>query len=1096
MTTWPGLYRNGLTPWMLDVFASSEMELTVRSGDDSNYYTVWLDGGDGKKKITIPQAQHGDTLCYVRGVYTSTSQFNWQGFWAYVYDCGSDAVNYLDTDLATPWVRSGTSTIITLKSTATVGASVMALFVYETTQTLTGITFLNNYPCNYKCYGGPYPSEMSEPSISEGKYSAAVDSDITFVLACIEAKRTIDDDYCYSIAKVMINKLRHYDATTVLSYKDGINYTEESTNPGWYYAVGDPKPTFLVVENPTDSTDKVLKITSNASTYSIAGKLWDFTLASGNNFVMDFKGNADSELYKVEICNDSGAADTIDKRFYYVFRDQSTSWQLKSFPIQYFRSKKNVVYSDLESPSWGQYKGTTAITTYSDEELEIDLNTSAESYLKHYKCRRLTWDFTLCLPGDEYAGTYVTITNPDILSTSYSNVNFHLITQLTPPVFPILLRVIVRDVNSRQFYKDVTVASGAERITVNFADMAYYTGGSGSGALVHPIDQVFVEAKVLPVRGTIFIWDVKFGSHDLLPDYNISLWQLRLPTGSKIIHVDDIGFDKVLVDQYQGTPFFSYQWTGTWEDTWQGPTYTAYVMPAAYYLMGYTADALTQIDFIKDAQNEYYNWYNGTYGVAAGPVLPVHTRLRPENASYGDLDSWTWNSPNFDTHWAGYQYRAFMQAAHYYYLTGNSDAYTYCVNWINWIDAQTIEDPAYPAAPKGYKPPSYFKQWPTSAPLWTNDDYSPDYHGLIIQACIFLYWRSGNAKALTWYRRLLDDLITNRVAVNGSYVQTGTGLTYAFHQAEVGKAIGMLINGRYGGVVNYTLTATAGDITAFENLYDYFYNNRGSAKPCALSNDWLPLHQRETKTYGDNEKKWVVDDASLSEGIANCMIFALDYRRHDPTAYGKKWFNRLKEYLYNTTIGAITFDDATEEEILPVEQAARPADAIFHADSYYYYNSTATSEVSGLWHLNGVAVIVIADDSTYYDRTVSNGKIEIDVPARRILIGKKYTGMIKTSPRKDEESKKGQIRRVISLVANIYNSGKFKFGEGEDISNLDEVYFKDGDVWDLDNELQSGHVIDSGFPGRYNRTGQVTIVQDTAKPLLINAIIETGEYST
>ena len=81
-------------------------------------------------------------------------------------------------------------------------------------------------------------------------------------------------------------------------------------------------------------------------------------------------------------------------------------------------------------------------------------------------------------------------------------------------------------------------------------------------------------------------------------------------------------------------------------------------------------------------------------------------------------------------------------------------------------------------------------------------------------------------------------------------------------------------------------------------------------------------------------------------------------------------------------------------------------------------------------------------------------------------------------------------------MANIYNSGKFKFGEGEDISNLDEVYFKDGDVWDLDNELQSGHVIDSGFPGRYNRTGQVTIVQDTAKPLLINAIIETGEYST
>ena len=200
-----------------------------------------------------------------------------------------------------------------------------------------------------------------------------------------------------------------------------------------------------------------------------------------------------------------------------------------------------------------------------------------------------------------------------------------------------------------------------------------------------------------------------------------------------------------------------------------------------------------------------------------------------------------------------------MQAAHYYYLTGNSDAYTYCVNWINWIDAQTIEDPHIQPRRKdtsrllilnNVQPVRLYGQTMTIHRIIT---------GLLSEACIFLYWRSGNAKALTWYRRLLDDLITNRVAVNGSYVQTGTGLTYAFHQAEVGKAIGMLINGRYGGVVNYTLTATAGDITAFENLYDYFYNNRGSAKPCALSNDWLPLHQRETKTYGDNEKSgWLM----------------------------------------------------------------------------------------------------------------------------------------------------------------------------------------------------------------------------------------------
>ena len=65
-------------------------------------------------------------------------------------------------------------------------------------------------------------------------------------------------------------------------------------------------------------------------------------------------------------------------------------------------------------------------------------------------------------------------------------------------------------------------------------------------------------------------------------------------------------------------------------------------------------------------------------------------------------------------------------------------------------------------------------------------------------------------------------------------------------------------------------------------------------------------------------------------------------------------------------------------------------------DSSLEYNGAATTTISGLWHLNGVEVTILADGAAHANKTVSNGRITLDRSASRVQIGLPYTGTLKT----------------------------------------------------------------------------------------------------
>lgn len=74
------------------------------------------------------------------------------------------------------------------------------------------------------------------------------------------------------------------------------------------------------------------------------------------------------------------------------------------------------------------------------------------------------------------------------------------------------------------------------------------------------------------------------------------------------------------------------------------------------------------------------------------------------------------------------------------------------------------------------------------------------------------------------------------------------------------------------------------------------------------------------------------------------------------------------------------------EFLKPIEFGTDVTDAFF-LDSGLTYDSTATSTITGLNHLEGEVVSVLADGSTHPDKTVSGGAISLDRSASKVHVG-------------------------------------------------------------------------------------------------------------
>jgi hypothetical protein len=159
---------------------------------------------------------------------------------------------------------------------------------------------------------------------------------------------------------------------------------------------------------------------------------------------------------------------------------------------------------------------------------------------------------------------------------------------------------------------------------------------------------------------------------------------------------------------------------------------------------------------------------------------------------------------------------------------------------------------------------------------------------------------------------------------------------------------------------------------------------------------------------------------------------------------------------------------------------------------------SATTTISGLWHLNGMSVYAVVDGAVRGPHTVSSGRITLasSTSANAIVhVGLAYNGVLKVIRQDtmlEDGTTKGSIKRVVSANAQVYGSGLFKIGDSE--TNIKAVRFLQEDSTSV--TLFTGDINDSMISGKHSRYADIAIVQDQPLPLVVLSIVQELEVGT
>lgn len=130
-----------------------------------------------------------------------------------------------------------------------------------------------------------------------------------------------------------------------------------------------------------------------------------------------------------------------------------------------------------------------------------------------------------------------------------------------------------------------------------------------------------------------------------------------------------------------------------------------------------------------------------------------------------------------------------------------------------------------------------------------------------------------------------------------------------------------------------------------------------------------------------------------------------------------------------------TIDGQTKRyiECLDLQQERVLVDS-FHVDCGLFYDGTPIINVTGLDHLEGQTVNILADGETHPQRVVVDGGLSLDYEASKIAIGLPLTARLKTLPisAELEAYAQGQTKNVNRVYLRTFESGHVKVGPSED----------------------------------------------------------------
>ena len=162
-------------------------------------------------------------------------------------------------------------------------------------------------------------------------------------------------------------------------------------------------------------------------------------------------------------------------------------------------------------------------------------------------------------------------------------------------------------------------------------------------------------------------------------------------------------------------------------------------------------------------------------------------------------------------------------------------------------------------------------------------------------------------------------------------------------------------------------------------------------------------------------------------------------------------------------------------------------------DSHLSYSGSATSSLSGLDHLEGQTVSILADGSVHANKVVSSGAISLDRSVTKAVVGLAYDSVLQTMRIEGgaaEGTSQGKIKRISKVVLRLFETVGVKVGPS--LTNLETIPFRTTSSnlsAPVDTLIEGDKEIE--FDDDYNSDGHIFIKQDQPLPASILAIYPT-----
>ena len=162
-------------------------------------------------------------------------------------------------------------------------------------------------------------------------------------------------------------------------------------------------------------------------------------------------------------------------------------------------------------------------------------------------------------------------------------------------------------------------------------------------------------------------------------------------------------------------------------------------------------------------------------------------------------------------------------------------------------------------------------------------------------------------------------------------------------------------------------------------------------------------------------------------------------------------------------------------------------------DSHLTYDGSATTTLSGLSHLEGQTVSILADGSAHPDKTVSSGAITLDRSVTKAVVGLAYNSVLQTMRIEGgaaEGTSQGKTKRISKVVLRLFETVGVKVGPS--LSNLEAIPFRttSSPLGSPVETLLAGDK-EIEFNDDFNSDGFIFVKQDQPLPCSVLAIYPT-----